>query len=75
MKVDGVFHSIDIGDIGDIGRSFSAIVDAFDFCDVGDIINDDGFAWSFNDFLHKIRMRTLVNYFPCICASVKYLKW
>lgn len=74
MKVDSAFHSIYIGDIGDIRRSFGAIIDAFDFCYVGDVIYDDSFPWCFNDFLYKICVRTLVDYFPCICASVKYLK-
>lgn len=56
MKIDGIFNSIDISDIRYIGRSFGAIVDAFNFCYVGDVIDDDGFAWCFDNFLHKIRM-------------------
>lgn len=73
MKIDGIFDTIDVGDIGNVGRSFDAIVNAFDFRDVGDIIDDDGFARRFNNFLHKIGVRTFVNYFPCICTCVKYL--
>lgn len=73
MKIDGILNTINVSDIGNVSRSFDAIVDAFDFRDVGDVINDDGFAWRFNDFFHKIRMWALINYFPCICASVKYL--
>lgn len=73
MKIDGVFSAINIGDIGYVGGSFGAIVDAFDFCDVGDVIDDDGFAWRFNNFLHEIGVRAFVNYFPCICTCVKYL--
>lgn len=74
MQIDGIFHVIDVSDIGDVGRSFGAIVDAFDFRDVGNVIDEDRFAWCFNNFLHKIRMRAFINYFPCICTSVKYLK-
>lgn len=73
MKIDGIFDSINIRYVGYIGRSFGAIVDAFYFSDVGDVIDDDGFAWRFNNFLHEIGVRTFVNYFPCICTCVKYL--
>lgn len=73
MKIDGIFNTIYVGDIGNVGRTFNAIVDTFDFRDVGDVIDDDGFARRFNNFLHEIRMRAFINYLPCICASVKYL--
>lgn len=74
MKIDGVFHTIDVSDVGYVGRSFGAIVDAFNLRYVGDVIDDDGFAWRFNNFLHEIRVRAFVNYLPCICTGVKYLQ-
>lgn len=73
MKIDGILDTINISDIGNVGSSFDAIVDAFNFRDVRDVIDDDGFAWRFNNFLHKICVRAFINYLPCICASVKYL--
>lgn len=56
VQVNCVFNAIDVGDISDVSCSFGAIVDASNFCDVSDVIDNDSFAWCFDDFLHKICM-------------------
>lgn len=73
MQVYCVFNAIDVGDISDVSCSFSTIVDTFYFRYVSDVIDNNSFTWCFDDFLHKICMWPLINYFPCIRTSVKYL--
>lgn len=73
FQIVRALDGVDVGDVGDIGDAFGAIVNAFDLCDIGDIIDDDCLVRRFDNLLHKVRVRALVYDFPCVRAGIVYL--